>query len=223
MASDFILPPTGFGPGSQDAGDGELDYMALPSGMRTYSPHIPEAEDPRTVTSAMALLGEASDAARESSQTGLRTEIDLAGAEAAVLALIADTLGEGEVSMKLLGVPALKVQESVFAGVWRLVGAGVDRIEVAPVPGEALARAHAPSRKGTGHETPKSPQVVNAPALLEEILDKSANFQRGQEPHVINLTLLPHTEADLVWLDAALGEGSVTILSRVRPIRTAST
>ena len=31
---------------------------------------------------------------------------------------------------------------------------------------------------------------------------------------MVNLTLLPHTEEDLVWLDAALGEGSVTILSR---------
>ncbi|MEM6422487.1 MAG: hydrogenase expression/formation protein, partial [Pseudomonadota bacterium] len=31
---------------------------------------------------------------------------------------------------------------------------------------------------------------------------------------VINLSLLPHTEPDLAWLDAALGEGAVTILSR---------
>jgi hydrogenase-1 operon protein HyaF len=32
--------------------------------------------------------------------------------------------------------------------------------------------------------------------------------------HVVNLSLLPHTEDDLAWLDAALGEGAVTILSR---------
>jgi hydrogenase-1 operon protein HyaF len=31
---------------------------------------------------------------------------------------------------------------------------------------------------------------------------------------VVNFTLLPHTEDDLSWLDAALGEGAVTILSR---------
>ena len=36
----------------------------------------------------------------------------------------------------------------------------------------------------------------------------------GDLPHVINLTLLPHTEADLDWLAEALGTGSVTILSR---------
>lgn len=45
-------------------------------------------------------------------------------------------------------------------------------------------------------------------------MDKSASYQKGQIPHVINLTLLPHTEGDLEWLDAALGEGAVTILSR---------
>ncbi len=32
--------------------------------------------------------------------------------------------------------------------------------------------------------------------------------------HVVNLSLLPHTEEDLLWLDAAFGEGAVTILSR---------
>jgi hydrogenase-1 operon protein HyaF len=31
---------------------------------------------------------------------------------------------------------------------------------------------------------------------------------------VVNLTLLPHTEQDLEWMDLALGQGSVEILSR---------
>ena len=56
--------------------------------------------------------------------------------------------------------------------------------------------------------------MVNAPALLVELIDKSAHFAPGAEAHVVNLTLLPHTEADLEWLDAALGAGSVSILSR---------
>ncbi len=56
--------------------------------------------------------------------------------------------------------------------------------------------------------------VQNAPPLLVELLDKSAAFTQADELHVINLTLLPHTEPDLLWLDAALGEGSVTLLSR---------
>lgn len=35
MVSPFTLPPTGFGPGSQPDPDGELQYMTMPSGMRT--------------------------------------------------------------------------------------------------------------------------------------------------------------------------------------------
>jgi hydrogenase-1 operon protein HyaF len=45
-------------------------------------------------------------------------------------------------------------------------------------------------------------------------MDKSLGYRPGQEIHVVNLTLLPHTEEDLAWLDEALGEGAVTILSR---------
>ena len=56
--------------------------------------------------------------------------------------------------------------------------------------------------------------MVNAPPLLVELTDKSTGFDAGAPLHVINLSLLPHTEEDLVWLDTALGEGSVTILSR---------
>ena len=57
-------------------------------------------------------------------------------------------------------------------------------------------------------------RIAYAQALIVELLDKSAAYQPGQEPHVINLTLLPHTEPDLAWLDIALGEGAVTVLSR---------
>ena len=95
-----------------------------------------------------------------------------------------------------------------------LAGDGVDRVEVAPVPGLSMTRAfvpHAPGDRGAGAA---GPGVVNAPPLLAELLDKSASYAPGMEPHVINLTLLPHTEEDLIWLDEALGEGAVTILSR---------
>ncbi|MGR3545660.1 MAG: hydrogenase expression/formation protein, partial [Roseovarius sp.] len=127
-------------------------------------------------------------------------------------ALIAETMGAGEVAIKIHDIPAIAAQESVFAGVWGLKGAGVDAIEVGAVPAQALSRAFAPRR--AGREVPRSAQVVNAPPLLVELRDKSAHFTPGDEAHVINLTLLPHTEADLEWLEAQLGQGSVDILSR---------
>jgi hydrogenase-1 operon protein HyaF len=41
-----------------------------------------------------------------------------------------------------------------------------------------------------------------------------ATFTLAEQPYVINLSLLPHTPEDLLWLGEMLGTGSVTILSR---------
>ncbi|WP_156894342.1 hydrogenase expression/formation protein [Rhodobacter xanthinilyticus] len=212
MVSNFHLPPMGFGPGSQPE-EGELDYLQLPSGMRTYSAHHPQVDDPSAVTPALKTLADLAKAAEACAMGGMAS-FDLSHLDAQNRALIAETMGQGEVAMKIRGIPALMVQESVFAGVWQIAGAGVDRIEIGPVPAAALSRAFEPARAAQGLEAPRPAGVVNAPALAAELLDKSASFRAGGEPHVINLTLLPHTEADLDWLGQVLGEGAVTILSR---------
>lgn len=210
----FHLPPIGFGPGSQPDEDGELEYMALPSGMRTYSPHLPDIADLTSVAPALATLADVAAACDIASRSGQTADFDLSGLGKAARALIAETLGQGEVAMKLRGNPALMVQESVFAGVWLLAGSGVDRLEVAPVPGLSIARAFRASKAARRTLVPRGPGVVNAPPILAELLDKAASHQPGDLPHVVNLTLLPHTEEDLLWLAEALGEGAVTILSR---------
>lgn len=214
MVSNFHLPPTGFGPGSQPLGEegAALEYLPMPQDMRAYSPHVPEVEVDAHLMPALDLLGEIARAAEVCGRVGGHRRFDLAGLDAANRALIAETMGAGEVAIKIHDIPAIAVQESVFAGVWGLKGAGVDAIEVGPVPAQALSRAFAPRR--AGREVPRSAQVVNAPPLLVELQDKSARFTPGTEAHVINLTLLPHTEADLEWLEAQLGQGSVDILSR---------
>ena len=56
--------------------------------------------------------------------------------------------------------------------------------------------------------------VYNAPALVTEMDDKLAAWRPGTEAHVINLSLLPLSDEDVSYLDARLGPGSVTILSR---------
>jgi hydrogenase-1 operon protein HyaF len=55
--------------------------------------------------------------------------------------------------------------------------------------------------------------VFNAPALIAEI-NAHIPGTPAREPHVINLSLLPHTEGDLAFLEAALGQGDLIILSR---------
>jgi len=212
MVQNFHMPPSGFGPGSQPTDD-TLDVMPMPQDMRTYSPQIPDAAD-EADTDTLQFLSHVADAARVCAATGNTQLFDLKHLGAKARALVAEVMGEGEVSIRMRGIPAVAAQESVFAGVWVLNGEGVDQIEVAPVPTLSLERSFSPVRAGQGQRTPTIPGMASAPALIAELLDKSAAFQPGQDPHVINLTLLPHSEPDLVWLDSALGEGSVTILSR---------
>lgn len=212
MQTPFTLPPVGFGPGSQ-SGDEALEYIALPSGMRTYTPHLPEVDNPASVAPALAVLADVARACDVVARDGGRAQIDLSPLGRESRKLLAETFGHGEVSMKLRGVPAVAVQESVFAGVWVLQGAGLDHVEIGPVPELAVTRAHTPHR-ARAMDSPRAPGVVNAPALLAELADKSRSYVAGAQVHVVNLTLLPHTPEDLDHMAMALGEGAVTILSR---------
>ena len=216
MVGNFHLPPMGYGPGSQPPEeDGkELEYMQMPQDMRSYSAHVPDVEASEQLAPAFDLLTQIAAASHRAGQGGENTQFDLSGLDQANRALISETMGEGEVSVKIHDIPAIAVQESVFAGVWCLKAVGVDAIEVGPVPQAALTRAFEPRQAATGAMEPKKPGVLNAPPLLVEMLDKSRAYKKGTEVHVVNLTLLPHTEEDLAWLDAAMGKGSVDILSR---------
>jgi len=131
--------------------------------------------------------------------------------------LVDQVLGEGEVSAQVTGEGGiLGIQESVFAGVWRLLGkdrdGGVfaDRVEVGEVP--AAVRLAGSSGSAAPKALPVTAGVINAPALLAEIAEQAV---RPSAPtHVINLSLLPFGPEDGAWLDLCLGRGPVTLLSR---------
>ena len=217
MTNPFMMPPTGFGPGSQplDQGDDALEYMPLPQDMRTYSPSIPEVEalGEADLAPALDLLGRVAEAAGQVGRDGGSVSFDLADLDAPNRALIAETLGSGEVSAKVRAIPAIAVQESVFAGIWTLKSAREDRVEVAAIPRCVVTEPFGPTRAAQGERALAGPGVANAPSLFVELV-KSAEFDPAAPLHVVNLSLLPHTEQDLVALDAAMGEGAVTILSR---------
>jgi hydrogenase-1 operon protein HyaF len=133
-------------------------------------------------------------------------------------------LGEGEVSAVVAADGAgttLRVQESVFAGVWRVIQSSADgtvladHIELGAVP-QALREAAladvVPDMPRWAGALP--PQVQNAPALLTEAQDAWRAWLPGQLPHVLNLTLLPMTPEDIGFLDHHLGTGRVLLLSR---------
>ena len=188
--------------------------MNMTSGMITYSRHVQDTDDTAALAEAVAMLAEMAAACDVAAQGVAPVTFNLARLSQPARKVMADALGQGEVSMKIRGVPAVMVQESVFAGVWMLRAAGIDAVEIAPVPGLSISRAHVSQRPAIGVLAKKTPGLANAPSILTEILDHSLGRVEGAAPHVINLSLLPHSPEDLDWLDVALGDGSVTILSR---------
>ncbi|SPF79386.1 hydrogenase expression/formation protein [Pseudoprimorskyibacter insulae] len=216
MVGNFHMPPMGYGPGSQppEEDGSELEYLQMPQNMRAYSAHVPYVEVTEALSPAMNLLKDIADAAAHAAKTGDNVRFDLSKLDKPNRDLIAETMGEGEVSVKMHGVPAVAAQESVFAGVWVLKGAGLDAVEVGKMPEMAAERAFQARQPAAGPLTPKKIGVLNAPSIAVELMDRSRNYKDGDEVHVINLSLLPHTEEDLVWLDEAMGKGSVDILSR---------
>lgn len=205
------------GPGSQQEAE-SLDYLPMPHAMRTYRPPIlPEPEAVRDLGQARAWLARLLDAVRRWRSGQPAFALDMSGLAEADRRLIDQVLGEGEVGARIDGESGtLSVQESVFAGVWRLRGRDVegqvyaDRVEVGDVPAAVRQAARA------GWAAPRpgelAPGVVNAPALAAEIAEQVARPVGAG--HVINLSLLPFGPEDAAWLDQALGRGRVTLLSR---------
>jgi hydrogenase-1 operon protein HyaF len=202
----FSIPVVG--PGSQPEGE-SLRCLDLPHDMHTYRPPVlPEPEAMAGREGARAVL----NAVLAALDAG-GGDIDLAGLDTAALLLLGQVFGAGEVSARVeAGDSVVLVQESVFAGVWRLRSSAggapiADRVEITGVP--AVLAATAPTDAIARPEA--GPDVANAPALLAEIEDRA---RLAAPSHVINLTLLPFTPGDGDYLDRALGRGAVTILSR---------
>ncbi|MHB1104591.1 MAG: hydrogenase expression/formation protein [Devosia sp.] len=211
----------GFGPGSQPGEEdgGELQYMEMPNSMATFAaPILPEKEEVVRLDAALAVLEAVAGSLAGHHANAENAVHDLSGLDGANLDLVNQVLGEGEVSI-ICGAD-LQAQESVLAGVWRVRRTGADGrlardvIEVGPFPSNVLARAFAGCRNALALPSAYPAGVFNAPPLLSEICDHIPLVGPGVEPHVINLSLLPHTEEDLVFLDDLLGRGHVAILSR---------
>jgi hydrogenase-1 operon protein HyaF len=212
----FTMPPMGFGPGTQPGPEdgAELRYMAMPSGMSTFETRLPQIDDPSKAAAALAFMGKLADAAEVAAARGDGGSFALDDLDAFNRAVLAEVMHEGEVSVTVDGDNPAKIQEAVFAGVWRVRRGGVETIEIGAAPAAVLNGAHAPVAVAGGRETPLRDRLMSGPALVEELLDKAATHPSGELAHVINLTLLPHSPEDLDFLDAALGTGAVTVLSR---------
>lgn len=225
----FPIPIMPAGPGSQPEDDEVLDYMVMPQGMATWRPPaLPEREEILQLVGAQATLA-ATLAALDRARQGLPTQpVSLANLSDADRQLINQVMGEGEVSARVhLPEGELLVQESVFAGVWRVLhqidGVVVaDHIEVGRIPmgvlemGAHLGPAGSQRKvKLTVGDDEAWPQgVMNAPPILSELEDHIQAWRPGCSAHVVNLTLLPLSPQDISLIDQTLGVGPIQILSR---------
>lgn len=213
----FPISVVAMGPGSQ--GDETPDYLPMPKGMETFSqPRLPDNVAQEVVNSAASLLGAYVDEAEKVGFAGGAT-LNLRDLDATMRDVINQSMGFGEVSAFTTAPQHWRVQETAFSGIWRVLQVAddgamvVDRLETGAIPAPltetmlATATADLPP--------PDYPDgCMNAQALVEEIRMQAAAWQPGDSAHVINLTLLPVSDADLDTLYSWLGHREVSILSR---------
>jgi len=221
MMKEFPLPVVAVGPGSQPEEDEALQYMPLPSAMMTFAlPVINDEADPALMAAACAVVERLRD---EMQATPLDSAtiptVELQDMDTEVVRLLNQTMGEGEVSIAVRGSGQYRIQETVFASVWRvhefatdgrLIG---DTIMACAIP--PMVTRWAQDGVSLDCKIPeKDAGLMNAPAVLTEIVGKAKGYKAGDGAHVINLTLLPMSPDDLECLTQTLGVGAVTILSR---------
>lgn len=219
----FPIPlVSAMGPGSQIE-DEELDYLPMPQGMSTYQPpRLPEPDALDGHGAAIAVLDQVLAVLQAAIRGESVASVDLSGLGAADRQIVNQALGEGEVGAQVAdgqGSALVQVQESVFAGVWRVIerlpdGGLQDRIEVGAIP--EVLKTCARQDGASGHRpAARLPEgVMNAPTLLQELHDHRQQWRVGQSAHLVNLSLLPLSPADMACLEEQLGTGRVVILSR---------
>ncbi len=212
------------GPGSQpaDTDGAEMTFMDMPSGMTTFeAPMIPEYDQVEGLDPAINMTEDMLTALKSYKVGDKANVIELGHLDEKNRDFYNQLLGDGEVSVQCNGDINAKIQESVLAGVWRVQyfddkqNIIRDTMEVANIPGvvnEMTFHNAAESLDVSKLEIPDD--VYNAAPLLVEISDKLPEYIPGNEAHIINLSLLPHTEEDIKYLSDSLGIGPVIILSR---------
>ncbi|MGD9669238.1 MAG: hydrogenase expression/formation protein [Hyphomicrobiaceae bacterium] len=216
------IPGLGFGigPGSQpEEQDGTLSYMQMPSGMTVFSTaNLPEPEEAEGRDAGKSALHEVLRLLERTCDAGLPEAIDITHLDWINRSFIDQVLGEGEVS--IVAGSMYQAQESVLAGVWRVRICDAeghlsrDLIEIGSFPQSILDIAFDQARYSIIIPERFGENVFNAPALLPEINERVAKVDASSPPHVINLSLLPHTLEDLAMLGQVLGKGELVILSR---------
>lgn len=209
-------------PGSQpvDEDGVELDYMSMPKEVWTYAmPTVPEPEEVEGLDAGVGILETILEKLSGWQPGDAPAVIPLDGLDDDDRLIVDQVLGDGEVSVIYEGAVRAVSQESVLAGVWRVQYLDADDrverdvIEVAEIPSLVSEAVFGDARSAVEFDADNIPVGVgNAAPILTELADKLA--AGSDEPHVVNLTLLPCTDEDIAFLMTTLGGGPTVILSR---------
>lgn len=215
------IPVVAVGPGSQPPEDIGLNYLEMPKGMHTFvMPEVPDTGDKLHAAQAKNVIQNLADALRAywRGEAGY-PRLELAHLAPETRDMLNQVLREGEVSALVQHPGQTRIQETIFAGVWRVQhldsagGLEHDYLEACPIP-EVIRAAAAAGAKQTVDPVPPPAGVMNSPALLFEIQEQAKRYRPGNPAHVVNLTLLPLSPADNEYLGQVLPSGPVNILSR---------
>ena len=198
-----------------------VEYMDMPREMSTFEmPPLPEPGPGNDVAGAHDVLDQfLSHFGAWLTNGGEPPAMDLKGLTVDALRVLNETLGEGEVAAIVDAKNEIRVQETVFSGVWREQHFSVkdellhDYLLAAPIPPVVAWRA-SESASTRLRQLPLPPGAMNVPALIHELQEAMDRSGAETPAHVINLTLLPLSPEDAAHLDAVLDGGSVVILSR---------
>jgi hydrogenase-1 operon protein HyaF len=127
-------------------------------------------------------------------------------------AILHRALGSGEVSGSI-DEPETTFSEAVCPGIWLVRDRDGEHIEVGEIPRalEALSTALPLLSPPRPDHAPMG--LMNALPVLAELAARSAAWRPGDANHVVSLTLLPMSPADLDFLAASLGDGAARIES----------
>ncbi|CAI8781752.1 hydrogenase expression/formation protein [Methylococcus capsulatus] len=215
MQDEFAFIATGNTPLIRPHDDPECACPPMPEAMATFTPPPLHALSRDETGEGCAVLQKVIE--RLGGAPGI---VDLAPCDPAARRFVDEVLGEGEVLIRIVTPrDRVTIRESVFAGVWRVqhrVDGELrrDDLETGPVPEAVYEWAERLTVDGPPHRPQSFPEgLMNAPALLTEIFDHSADCPNDR-PHVINLSLLPLTPEDSKFLIDTLGTAGLSVLSR---------
>jgi hydrogenase-1 operon protein HyaF len=199
---------------SPGGGDDVFNPFELPKGVARFARPVLGPGAPANQAGARAILIELSHAMAATAADGQNRIIALADVPKEVRTLVEDALGEGEATILIAGPVEYHIQETLYPGLWDVrtcspEGEQLDRhLEVGPTPlvVEAAARDLADDAVVLPDE---APELMNVRPLLVEIAARMADQRPRGANHVISLTNLPMSDADLAALAAAIGGGAI--------------